>query len=253
MRGLEGKVAIVTGAARGIGETYARRLAREGAAVVVTDVLAAQGEAVAASIEAEGGRAIFLALDVSDEAACLAVVEQANATLGRIDYLVNNAAIFGDIRIESLLTMDIAYFEKVMRVNATGILLTSRAAAPYIAAQGGGAIVNQSSTAAYSIGAPGGLYGLSKLAVTGMTQALASELGPQNIRVNTLAPGATDTPALMSTIDEKTLQFIINGLTIKRMGTPDDQADALLFLLSDAAGFITGQVLCVDGGRTRRL
>jgi len=247
------KVAIVTGAAQGIGETYAHRLAEEGAAVVVADISCDKGEAVAGAINANGGRAIFIATDVADELACNAMAAAAHNHFGRIDYLVNNAAIFAGMRHEPLLTVELAYFEKIMRVNFTSVLLVTRAVAPIMAAGGGGAIVNQSSTAAYSIGSAGAYYGIAKLAVNGLTHALASELGPQNIRVNSLAPGATETAALLEAIDDRMRNMLVSSLAIKRLGTTDDQAKALLFLLSDDASFITGQTLCVDGGRTRRL
>ena len=248
----ENRVAIVTGAAQGIGETYARRLAQEGATVIVADIKEAEGTAVAAAIRAEGGRADFLPLDVGDEASCGALAEAAHARFGRIDCLVNNAAIFAGMRTDPLMTVDINYFDRIMRVNFRGALLATRAVSPFMAAGGGGAIVNQSSTAAYTMGAAGGYYGISKLALNGLTVALAAELGPRNIRVNSLAPGATETPALLSTINQQGIDAIVAGLAIKRMGTPDDQAGALLFLLSDEAAFITGQTLCVDGGRTKR-
>ena len=248
-----GKVAVVTGAANGIGEQYARRLSAEGAALVLADIAREAGEAVAASIVESGGRAIFHQLDITDEQACLAMARRAEAEFGRIDYLVNNAAIFAGMKTVPLMSVDMDYFRRFLDVNLTGALIVTRAVAPIIAASGGGAIVNQSSTAAYGISGSGGYYGISKLALNGLTMALASELGPQGIRVNSLAPGATETAALGQALSEDMKATLIQSLAIKRLATPDDQADALLFLLSDQASFITGQVLCVDGGRTRRL
>ena len=246
------KVAVVTGGAQGIGETYARRLVGEGAAVAIVDIDEARGRATASSITGQGGRALFVRLDVADEQACCAMADEVHRHFGRIDYLVNNAAIFGGMRSEPLMTVDISYWQRFLDVNLTGALLVTRAVVPFIAAAGGGAVVNQSSTAAYSIGAGGAYYGITKLALNGLTHALASELGPKNIRVNSLAPGATDTPALAGSLSEPVRAAILSSLAIKRLGTTDDQANALLFLLSDEASFITGQVLCVDGGRTRR-
>jgi 3-oxoacyl-[acyl-carrier protein] reductase len=251
--GFDGKVAIVTGAAQGIGETYARRLAREGAAVVVADLNAEKGQAVADSIAADGGRALFVAVDVADEASCKAMANQAQAMFGRIDYLINNAALFAGMRGDSLMTIEMDYFDKIMRINFTSVLLVTRAVAPFIAASGGGAIINQSSTASYSLRSNAGHYSIAKLGVNGLTIALAGELGPQNIRVNAIAPGATDTPALTNMMNDAARDALTSGLALKRLATTEDTADAALFLLSDQASFITGQILCVDGGLTRRI
>jgi 3-oxoacyl-[acyl-carrier protein] reductase len=249
----EGKVAVVTGSAQGIGEVYARRLAAEGAAVVGVDIQADKGEAVMASIREAGAKAAFVHADVTDLAACEAVARIAEGEFGGADFLVNNAAIFAGMRNESLMAVDPAYFDLIVRTNFTSLFLMSRAIVPLMIARGGGAIVNQSSTAAYTIAGVSAYYGITKLAVNGLTQALAHELGDQGIRVNSIAPGATETPALAAVLSGQIKAHLVSSLAIKRLATPDDMADALVFLLSDEAKFITGQVLPVDGGRTRRL
>lgn len=245
------KVVIVTGAGQGIGETYARRLAAEGAKVVVADINADKGAAVAASIGDAGGSARFLRVDVGDPASCVTLAEDAAGTFGGIDGLVNNAAIFAGMRYEPLLTVDLDYYRRFMNVNLNGAFFVTRAVAPMIVARGGGAIVNQSSTAAYLSGDPGAYYGISKLATNGLTAALAAELGPQGVRVNGIAPGPTATEA-MAQVDPAIIERIRSALPLGRLGATDDIADACLFLLSDEAKWITGQTLCVDGGMIRR-
>ena len=245
------KVAVVTGAGQGIGETYAKRLAGEGARVVVAELNEAQGARVAEEINASGGTARFIRVDVADADSCLDMAAASKAAFGDVELLINNAAIFAGMRYEPLLTVDLSYYMKFMAVNQHGALFVTRAIAPQMIARGGGAIINQSSTAAYLSGAVGNYYGISKLATNGLTMALAAELGPKNIRVNGIAPGPTLTDA-MRQVDEKIIQGIVAQMPLGRLGSTDDQADAALFLLSDAAMFITGQTICVDGGMIRK-
>ena len=187
----EGKVAVVTGAAQGIGEAYAHGLAAEGAAIVVAD-LSPKGKDVADAINADGGRAIFVETDVSSAESANAMAERAVAELGGIDLLVNNAAIYGDMAFDLLITVDWDYYRKFMSVNMDGALVMTRAVYAHMQARGGGAIVNQSSTAAWLYA---GFYALAKVGINGLTQQLAHELGGMNIRVNAIAPGPTDTEA----------------------------------------------------------
>ncbi|HUJ08218.1 MAG TPA: SDR family oxidoreductase [Streptosporangiaceae bacterium] len=243
-----GKVAIVTGAAQGIGEAYARALAAAGAAVVVADVNAESGAAVAASIEAAGGLAEFARTDVSDPASARAMAGLAVERFGGIDYLVNNAAIYGTMRLDLMLTVDWDYYKSFMGVNMDGALACTRACYEHMASRGGGAVVNQSSTAAWLYSS---FYGLAKAGVNALTQQLAHELGGMNIRVNALAPGPTDTAATRSVVGDLT-RDLVKSLALKRMGQPADMVGACLFLLSDEAGWITGQVLNVDGGQVFR-
>jgi NAD(P)-dependent dehydrogenase (short-subunit alcohol dehydrogenase family) len=245
----QNKVAVVTGAGRGIGEAYARALAREGAAVVIAELDAEQGERVAKQIEGEGGRALFVRTDVSDEASCRAMGKAATAAFGGVDLLVNNAAIYGSMELHSLLTVPWDYYRKFLAVNQDGCLLVTRAVFQSMAERGGGAIVNQSSSAAW-MGA--GYYGIAKLAMHAITHSLARELGPRKIRVNAIAPGPTDTEATRTVVPKPILQQILSGMPLARMGTVDDMVGACLFLLSDDAGWITGQILAVDGGQIMR-
>ena len=234
----------MTGAAQGIGEAYARALAAEGAAVLVADVNAEGGAKVAAGIEAEGGRAAFARTDVSDPDSASAMAATAVDRFGGIDYLVNNAAIYGGMKLDTLLQVDWDYYKTFMGVNQDGALACARACYKHIAARGGGAIVNQSSVAAWHYAS---FYGLAKVGMNGLTQQLAHELGYLNIRVNAIAPGPTDTAATRAVVGELATD-LVQAAALKRLGQPSDMVGACLFLLSDEASWITGQVLNIDGG-----
>lgn len=247
--GIAGKVAVVTGAGGGIGEAYARALIGEGAKVVIAEIDEQKGTAVADAIKAEGGEATFVRVDISSEDATKAMAAETIEIYGGIDFLVNNAALFGDMKLESMLTVDWAYYKKFMDINLDGALLCSRACYRSMKERGGGAIVNQSSTAAW-MGV--GFYGLSKLALNGLTHCLTRELGHMNIRVNAIAPGPTETPALEAQVPAQFRDSLVAQTPISRLGQPKDMADACLFLLSDAASWISGQILAVDGGQIIR-
>ena len=245
----ENKVAVVTGAGGGIGEGYAKALAAEGASVVIAELAREQGERVAREIGESGGRALFVETDVASEDSCQAMGEAAKSEFGGVDLLVNNAAIYGGMEMHSLLTVPLAYYERFMAVNQTGPLLVTRAVYQSMEERGGGAIVNQSSTAAW-MGA--GYYGIAKLALHAVTQSLARELGPRKIRVNAIAPGITDTEATRKTVPDPIRDSIVGTLALSRMGQIDDIVKACLFLLSDDAGWVTAQILAVDGGQIMR-
>jgi NAD(P)-dependent dehydrogenase (short-subunit alcohol dehydrogenase family) len=250
-----GKVAIVTGAAQGIGEAYARALAGQGASVVIADVNSEAGEAVAGDIKATGGQAAFVRTDVSDPESAHAMASAAVERFGGIDYLVNNAAIYGTMRLDLLLTVDWDYYKHFMGVNMDGALTCTRACYRQMVARGGGAIVNQSSTAAWLYAS---FYGLAKVGVNGLTQQLAHELGGMGIRVNAIAPGPIDTEATRTVVGgagagkHSVAGDMVKSLAIKRLRQPNDLVGACLFLLSDEARWLTGQIINVDGGQVFR-
>jgi NAD(P)-dependent dehydrogenase (short-subunit alcohol dehydrogenase family) len=246
---LEDKVAIVTGAAQGIGATYAKALAAEGAKVVLTDML--DCAAVAAEIEAayQGAETLVLKTDVSDEAATQDMVDQTVARFGRVDILVNNAAIFGTLALGPFEDIDVAEWDRLMAVNVKGPWLCTKAASPVMRKQGYGKIINIASGTLFK-GSPNLLhYVSSKGAVLAMTRSLSRELGSDGICVNTIAPGLTMSENVLNS-DEHMSYRDANADTraLKRLQTPDDLIGALIFLSSPDSDFMTGQCMVVDGG-----
>jgi NAD(P)-dependent dehydrogenase (short-subunit alcohol dehydrogenase family) len=245
----DGKVAIVTGAAQGIGQTYAAALAGQGAAVAVADINADAAQAVAKQIVADGGSAIGVNVDVSVPESAQAMADATVAEFGGIDFLVNNAAIYGDMKLDTLLSVPFDYYKKFMSVNLDGALVCARAVYKQMQERGGGAIVNQSSTAAWLYS---NFYGLAKVGVNGLTQQLSRELGWMNIRVNAIAPGPIDTEATRTVTPGAIVKDMVGRIPLSRMGTPEDLVGMCLFLLSDQASWITGQIFNVDGGQIIR-
>lgn len=248
MKRVEGKVAIVTGAAQGIGAIYARALAAEGAKVVVSDIL--DGEAAAQGIRDAGGEAIYIRADVSNEASVQAMVDATAAAYSRVDILVSNAAIYANLKMRSFWEIDPAEWDKVMAVNVRGTFLCAKAAVPVMRANGYGRIINIASGTVFK-GTPGFLhYVTSKGAIVAMTRALAREVGDMGICVNTLAPGLVLSEQVLTNADlrDKLTGPVIASRAIKRDQQPEDLLGALLFLASDDCAFMTGQAVVVDGG-----
>ena len=243
----EGKVVIVTGGGQGIGETYAKSFAAEGASVVIAELNKEGGQRVANEITEAGQAASFVETDVSSEQDAAAAAAAAQDQFGGVDILVNNAAIFHGMRYETLLGVDMDYYYQIMKVDMHSPLVMTRAVAASMVQRGGGCVINQSSTAAWK--AQGGYYGVAKLGVQGLTMCLASELGDRNIRVNAIAPGPTDTEATRQ-VPAEILDHVVNGLALKRLGDTVDVVNLAKFLASDEAAWITGQTFRVDGGDT---
>ncbi len=244
------RVAIVTGAGQGIGRVFARSLAAAGHAVVIAERNAASAAAVAAEIEAGGGVALAMDTDVAAEPSVEAMAAAAIARFGRIDVLVNNAAIFSTLEMRPFEQIPLEEWEQVLGVNVTGPFLCARAVLPAMRRGGFGRIVNIAS-AAVTLGRPNYLhYIASKAALIGMSRSMARELGAEGITVNAILPGATYTEVERKTVTPEQKQRIVAMQCIPRPQVPEDLVGALLFLVSDAAGFITGQALTVDGGAT---
>lgn len=244
---LSGKVALVTGASRGIGESIARLLAAYGAHVIVSSRKIEGCEAVASSIREKGGKASALACHVGEMAQIDATFASIKEQFGRLDILVNNAAanpFFGHI-----LDTDLAAYDKTVDVNVRGYFFMSVAAGKMMKEQGGGVILNTASVNGISPGDMQGIYSITKAAVISMTKAFAKECGPLNIRVNALLPGLTDTKfASALTGNDNILKKALHHIPLGRVASPDEMAGTVLYLVSDASTYTTGTTVVVDGG-----
>jgi len=242
---LKDKVAIVTGAGRGLGQMFSIALAKEGAKIVATDVI--NLENTVKEIEALGGMAKGLQADVTNEAETVKLAEDTVKAFGRIDILVNCAAIYYGLRRKPFYEIDPKEWDKVMTVNVKGTWLCVRAVFPYMKQQGKGKIINLSSETFFT-GSHGFVhYVTSKGGVIGLTRALAVELGPYHININALAPGFTDTEASRTIAD--VTKYDVSRTPLTRLEQPHDLIGAAIFFASDESDFITGQTLLVDGGR----
>jgi NAD(P)-dependent dehydrogenase (short-subunit alcohol dehydrogenase family) len=247
---LPGKVAVITGAASGIGRASALLFAREGAAVVLTDVNETGGQAVAAEITNLGGRAILEPGDVTRAADCRRVIQRAVREMGGLHVLFNNAGI---IRRASVVELSEADWDRVMAVNVKATFLMCREAIPVMGSAGGGSIINMASGWGLAGGPRAAAYCASKGAVVLLTKAMAVDHGRQNIRVNCICPGDTDTAMLRNEaqqLGEPGDRFLAEAARrpLGRVGRPEEIAQAALYLAGDAASFVTGTALVVDGG-----
>jgi len=241
---LEGRVSLVTGASRGIGRAIARALAREGAIVFVGARDEGRLEEVVKEVNDAGGTAVALALDVADRASVDAALQKVLASHGRVDHLVNNAGITRD---NLLLRMKREEWDQVIATNLTGTYLCTQAVLKPMVKQRSGRIVNVTSVVGLTGNAGQANYAASKAGIIGFTKAVAREVASRSITVNAVAPGfiATD---MTEAIAEKAKEALTASIPLGRVGSPEDIASAVLFLVSDAAAYITGQVLGVDGG-----
>lgn len=244
---LADRVAIVTGGGISIGRAYSLGLAREGAKVVIADIDAAGGAKTAADIKDAGGQAISVVTDVSSKASVDAMAKAAMDAFGRMDILVNNAALFAKLPLHTLEETEVEEWDRVMAVNLRGPFLCVKAVAPEMRRRKWGRIINISSSSVISGNAKRIHYVTSKMGIIGFTRSLAGALGDDNICVNSIMPGATMDD---STIEAYGKQWYRGPLTrpLKRIQVPEDLVGTVLFLSSDDSAFITGQAFCVDGG-----
>lgn len=248
---IDGRVAVVTGAAAGIGRATAQLLAAEGAAVVVADLDGAAADQVARGIVETGGRAIGQNIDVSEEEAVRAMIDAAVSEFGGLDILHNNAAAVNETspgRDADLARMDVGVWDRTMAVNLRGVMLGCKHAIPRMLERGGGAIVNTSSGASQLGDLSIPAYAVSKGGVDTLTRYVATQYGKQGIRCNAIAPGLILTHPVERFGGAEYVRMLEEHHLTPRVGQPEDIANAVLFLASDAADFITGQILNVDGG-----
>jgi len=245
---LKDKVAVVTGAAQGIGAAYAEGLAAAGASVVLADIDAATVESTAATLTSSGLRVFAFPVDVSDPEQVDALRACVSERYGSADIVVNNAALEGAPTPVPLEEIDPAEFDRALSVNLKGMWLVARAFLAGMKSRGGGSIINQGSIGAYVGYAGTAPYCSSKMGIVGLTRVMARELGVHRIRVNCLTPGVVATPSVMDHTAPEVVEQIIAGQCLPDMIQPADLVEPLLFLASNASRFITGQTLIVDGG-----
>lgn len=241
---LEDKVAIITGAANGIGLEAAKLFSKEGAKVVLADFDETSGQARAEELVSDGADVLFVKLNVADRASVDSMVEQTISTYGRIDILINNAGITRDGMLTKLSTED---FQSVLDVNLTGVFHCTQVVTPYMIKQGKGKIVVTSSVSGVYGNVGQTNYAATKAGVIGMVKTWAKELGRKGINVNAVSPGFTETN-MVASVPDKVIQQMIAMVPLQRLGKPEDIAKAYLYLASDDSDYVTGTVLHVDGG-----
>ena len=249
---LQGKVAFITGVASGMGRQAAVTFAREGARIIGCDLSEGAGGETAEMVRRAGGEMLFLRADVSAEPDVAAAVRRGVEQYGRLDILYNNAGI-GPPEDGLVTELSLDVFERVMRINVTGVFLCSKHAIPHLVRAGGGSVINVSSIAAFIGGkvVPATAYGTSKAAVIGLTKRLAIQFARQKIRVNAVCPGPVDTPILAPYFANPELkQRFHQRAPIGRIGVPDDVVNLCLYLASDESSWVTGSVIVIDGGVT---
>jgi 2-hydroxycyclohexanecarboxyl-CoA dehydrogenase len=243
---VEGRTAVVTGAASGIGLATAAELARSGAAVILADIAREAGEKAAADLRATGARAIFIPLDVASDASVREFAAEAQGFTGQVDILVNSA---GWGKIQPFMENTPDFWQRVVAINFTGPITLTHALLPGMIERQGGRIVNISSDAG-RVGSLGEtVYAGAKAGLIGFTKSLAREVARYNINVNCICPGPTDTP-LLAAVPEKHREAFQRAIPMRRFGKPSEMADAVLFFASDRSSYITGQILSVSGGLT---
>ena len=244
---LTGKIAVITGAAQGMGAAHARRFVAEGAKTVVTDVNAEAGASLASEL---GEDALFIKHDVSSEADWRAVIAQAEAHFGPVSVLVNNAGILGPGALAA--DLEEADFNKVIAINQTAVFLGIKHVIPSMIKAGGGSIINISSISGIVAiyGTPNVAYAASKFAVRGITKQVAIEYGGSNIRANSVHPGYIRTPMMTAALNEEQIKIASGSVPIKRVGEVEDVSNLVVFLASDESGFVTGTEHIIDGGLT---
>lgn len=245
---VDGRVVVITGAGQGIGRAYARHFAANGAIPVIADINGDNGKRVAAEIETAGGRALAVQTDVTRPDSVAAMIDATLATHGRLDVLINNAAIFVTLGRRPFEEIPLDEWRQVMDVNITGCFICAAAVIPHMRDAGWGRIINISSSTVPQ-GIPGFLhYVTSKSALIGMSRAMAREVGDDGITVNAVLPGMIETEMENRGRNAQGRERVINTQCLKRQQVPDDMVGTLLYLASPASGFMTGQSICVDGG-----
>jgi meso-butanediol dehydrogenase/(S,S)-butanediol dehydrogenase/diacetyl reductase len=248
---LENRVAIVTGGGSGIGRAAAQLFSREGALVVVAEKNRKNGEETAMSIQQEGGDALFVETDISKPEQVYAMVDAARGSFGKIDILFNNAGI---LYFGTILETDLETWNTVMAVNLTGTFLSCKAVIPHLVENGGGSIINMtSSTGAHDAAADSAAYVTSKGGVALLTRCMAIDHAKDGVRVNAIAPGPTNTNMLRDNLTQDQLKAFQNTFPMRRLGNPEEIAYTALFLASDESSFVTGAIVAVDGGQTAQV